>query len=116
MTQAIQEDGSPTTSGVKEGVNSLVSVMMGYRDGEKGSKYPLLGLKRATLSSPFIAKFLEPSSFGIARLAQDLLPAAGGSAAVGLGQIGRHQGTLAEVSQYPSLGLKRATMSSPFTA
>ena len=101
MTQAIQERTTlPQQGGVKEGVDSLLSVMMGYRDGEKGSKYPSLGLKRATLSSPFIANFLEPSVFGIARLAQDLLPSAGGRAAIGLGQVSRHQGTLAEVSKY----------------
>ena len=39
-----------------KGVVSLVSVMKGYPDGEKVSKYSSLVAKRAPLSSPFATK------------------------------------------------------------
>ena len=44
MTQAIQERTAlPQRSGVKTGVDSLISVMMGHRDGERRLKVSFAG-------------------------------------------------------------------------
>ena len=48
MTQAIQERTTlPQQGGVKEGVDSLLSVMMGYRDGEKRLEVSFAGIEES---------------------------------------------------------------------